>query len=128
MDYVSDTHSLVWYFTDDSRLGEKALRAFDQTAQEGVIIIPSIVLAEIIFISKKGRITLTFEETLKRIEENENFDIAVLDADILRVVDKIEADLEMHDKLIVATSINFKASVITRDNRIKESGIVTTIW
>ena len=69
MDYVADTHSLVWYFTDDSHLGEKALKAFELTAQEGIIIIPSIVLAEIIFIPKKGRITLTFEETLKRIEE-----------------------------------------------------------
>ncbi len=57
MDYVTDTHSLVWYFTDDPRLGDKALKAFEQTAQEGIIIIPSIVLAEIIFISKKGRIT-----------------------------------------------------------------------
>ena len=25
MNYVTDTHSLVWYFTDDSRLGKKAL-------------------------------------------------------------------------------------------------------
>jgi hypothetical protein len=30
MDYVADTHSLVWYFTDDSHLGEKALKAFEQ--------------------------------------------------------------------------------------------------
>ncbi len=93
MDYVADTHSLVWYFTDDSRLSEKALRAFELTAQEGIIIIPSIVLAEIIFISQKGRITLTFEETLTKIEQYENFDIAALDVDILREADKIEAGL-----------------------------------
>jgi PIN domain nuclease of toxin-antitoxin system len=128
MDYVADTHSLVWYFTDDSRLGEKALRAFEQTTQEGIVIIPSIVLAEIIFISKKGRITLTFEETLERIDEYENFDIAELDVNILKVVDKIEADLEMHDKLIVATSLFFQTELITKDKRIKEAGIVTTIW
>jgi PIN domain nuclease of toxin-antitoxin system len=128
MDYVADTHSLVWYFTDDSHLGEKALRAFEQTTQEGIVIIPSIVLAEIIFISKKGRITLTFEETLERIDEYENFDIAELDVNILKVVDKIEADLEMHDKLIVATSLFFQTELITKDKRIKEAGIVTTIW
>jgi PIN domain nuclease of toxin-antitoxin system len=128
MDYVADTHSLVWYFTDDTHLSEKALKAFELTAQEGMIIIPSIVLAEIIFISKKGRITLTFEETLKRIEEYDNFDIAALDADILKEADKIEADLEMHDKLIVATSLYFKTALITRDQRIRKAGIVTTIW
>jgi len=128
MDYVADTHSLVWYFTDDSRLSEKALRAFELTAQEGIIIIPSIVLAEIIFISQKGRITLTFEETLTKIEQYENFDIAALDVDILKEVDKIEANLEMHDKLIVATSLCFGTALITKDQRIKEAGIVTTIW
>jgi PIN domain nuclease of toxin-antitoxin system len=128
MDYVTDTHSLVWYFTDDSRLSRKALDAFEQTTEEGTIIIPSIVLAEIIFIAKKGKITLTFEETLRNIEGYENFDIAALDADILKVVDKIEADMEMHDKLIVATSLYFKTALITRDERIKESGIIPTVW
>jgi len=128
MDYVTDTHSLVWYFTDDSRLSREALKAFEQTIEEGIIIVPSIVLAEIIFIAKKGRITLTFEETLKKIEEYENFDIAALDADILKVADRIEVDMEMHDKLIVATSIFFKTTLITRDERIRESGIVSTIW
>ncbi|MBW1614337.1 MAG: PIN domain-containing protein [Deltaproteobacteria bacterium] len=128
MDYVTDTHSLVWYFADDPRLSRKALKAFEQTTKEGIIIVPIIVLAEIIFIAKKGRITLTFEGTLKKIEEYENFDIAALDADILKVSDKIEADMEMHDKLIVATSLYFKTTLITRDERIRESGVVSTIW
>jgi len=128
MDYVTDTHSLVWYFTDDPRLSREALKAFEETTEEGTIIVPSIVLAEIIFIAKKGRITLTFEQTLGRIEEYENFDIAALDAEILKVLDKIEADMEMHDKLIVATSLYFKTALITRDKRIKEARIVSTIW
>ena len=128
MNYVTDTHSLVWYFSDDARLSEKALRAFEETIEEGIIIVPSIVLAEIIFIAKKGRITLTFEETLRKIEGQENFEVAALDSDILKVADKIEVDMEMHDKLIVATSLHFESALITRDKRINESGIVSTIW
>jgi len=77
---------------------------------------------------KKGKITLSFEERLKKVEEYENFDIAPLDADILRVADKIEVDIEMHDKLIVATSLFFEAVLITKDGRIKETGIVKTVW
>lgn len=75
----------------------------------------------------KGRISLTFEETLKRIEECENFDIAPLDVDILKVADKIEMDMEMHDRLIAATAIYYEAVLITRDERIKKSGVVATI-
>lgn len=128
MNYVTDTHSIVWYFTEDSRLSKKALEVFEQTVKEGIIIVPAVVLAEIMFISKKGKTTLAFEETLRKMEEYENFDIAPLDTDILKVADKIEIDMEMHDKLIVATAIYFEAALITRDKQIKESGIISTAW
>lgn len=96
MDYVPDTHSLVWYFTEDSRLSTKALQVFEQTLEEGRIIIPVVVLAEIMFIAKKGRITITFDETLMKIEEYDNYDIAPLDTEILREANKIELNMEMH--------------------------------
>jgi len=128
MDYVTDAHSLIWYFTDDPCLSQKAVEVFEGTVKEGIIIVPAVVLAEIMFIAKKGRIVLTFEETLKKIEEYDNFYIAPLDIDILRVANKIEMEMEMHDKLIVATALYFKATLITRDKRIKETGIVSIIW
>jgi PIN domain nuclease of toxin-antitoxin system len=128
MDYVTDTHSLVWYFTEDSRLSEKALEVFEGTIKEGVIIIPVVALAELMYIAQKGKITLTFEETLKKIEEYENFDVAPLDIDILKVAGKIEAELEMHDKLVVATALYFNAPLITKDELIRSTGICPTIW
>lgn len=128
MNFVTDTHSLVWYFTEDARLSKKAFDAFEGTVKSGTVIVPAVVLAEIMFIAKKGRVTLTFEETLKKIEEYENFDIAPLDVDILTIADKIEADLEMHDKLIVATAIYYEAALITKDELVSKSGVVSTIW
>ena len=67
--YVTDTHSLVWYFTENPRLSKKALKAFEKTVKEGTIIIPTVVLAEIMHIAKKGRITMSFAETVKKIED-----------------------------------------------------------
>ena len=96
MDYVTDTHSLVWYFTEDSLLSKKALEAF--------------------------------EETLSKIEECKNFDIAALDANILKVADKIKVDMEMHDKLIVATTLYFNATLITKYRLIRDTGICLIIW
>lgn len=128
MYYVTDTHSLVWYFTDDPRLSSKALSAFSEAESDGNIIVPAVVLAEIMFIAKKGRITISFAETLDKIGESENFIIAPLDADILKIADKIESDLEMHDKLIAATAIYYEAVLITRDENLSRSQIVTTVW
>lgn len=128
MDYVTDTHSIVWYFTENSSLSEKALKVFEGTIEEGVIIVPAIVLSEIMYIAKKGKVTLSFEETLKKIEKYENFDIAPLDVDILKVADKIETELEMHDRLIIATALYFNATLITKDQSIIDAGICSTIW
>ena len=49
LNYVADTHSLVWYFTDDQHLSKKALKSFESTIKEGQIIVPAVVLAEILF-------------------------------------------------------------------------------
>ena len=128
MDFITDTHSLVWYFTEDARLSKKAIKAFEGTIKEGTLVVPAVVLAEIMYISKRGKIALTFEETLKTIEEYENFDIAPLDINILKTADRIETEMEMHDKLIVATALYYKARVITRDEQIKKAGIVSVVW
>lgn len=60
MDYVTDTHSLVWYLTEDPRMSNKALSAFASSENEGRIIVPAVVLAEIMFIARKGRVTISF--------------------------------------------------------------------
>ncbi len=126
--YVTDTHSLLWYFSDDPHLSRKALNAFEKTIENGSIIIPIIVLAEIMYIAKKGRIEMTFVETVKRIDDMENFEIVPLDMDILNIADKIEDELEMHDRLIAATALFFKVPLITRDQALKDSGLCDVIW
>ena len=128
MNYVTDTHSLVWYFTDDQRLSKKALKSFEGTVKAGQIIVPTVVLAEVLFIAKKGRIPLGFTETVTKIEALANFEIASLDLDVLKIAETIDAPLEMHDKLIVATAIRYDACLITRDEKITKSKAVKTIW
>jgi len=128
MNFVPDTHSLVWYFTDDLRLSRRALKSFESTVKEGQIIVPTVVLAEIMFIAQKGRVNLGFTETIVRIEAMDNFEIAPLDLEVLRMADSIEAPLEMHDKLIVATALCYDSILITRDEQITKSKTVKTVW
>ena len=128
MNYVVDTHSLVWHFTNDPRLGEQARNAFEQTLKEGALIVPTVVLAEIMYILQKGRIPLSFEDTVARIAEYANYRICDLTLEILKVAGDIKADLEMHDKLIVATAIFTGASLITKDSAIAQLQLVNTVW
>ena len=128
MNFVTDTHSLVWYFTEDKRLSQKVLNIFEQSVMEGSIVVPTIILAEIMFIAKKGKISITFKETLKMLEEYGNFNIVPLDIEILSIADDLEKHMEMHDKLIVATSLFYEATLITKDEQIRATKIVKTIW
>jgi len=128
MDYTTDTHSLVWYLQESNKLSKKALKAFEQSKETGVVIIPAVVLAELMFIADKGKVTLTFEETLSKIEEYVNFKIASLDIEIIKFANKIKSNLEMHDKLIVATALFYDTSLITKDSRIISSKEVDVIW
>jgi PIN domain nuclease of toxin-antitoxin system len=125
---VTDTHSLVWYFTENPRLSRKALKVFEKTVKEGTIIIPAVVLAEIMYIAKKGRIPMSFAETVKKIEDSENFAIIPLDLDILKKADEIDYEFEIHDRLIVAAALLFDAPLLTKDQTIKESNLCRVIW
>jgi PIN domain nuclease of toxin-antitoxin system len=128
MNFVTDTHTLVWYFQADSRIGAKALKAFQETLCKGRVIVPTVVLAEIMYIARRGRIALSFNETLGLIQQANNFVISPLDVEVLLIADRIQANLEMHDRLIVATAIKFKAPLLTKDEVIRASGVVKTVW
>ena len=53
MVYSTDTHSLIWYFTDDKKLSSLSLKSFEKTVYSGAIIISAVVKAEIMYICKK---------------------------------------------------------------------------
>jgi len=59
--------------------------------------------------AKKRKIVLNFEETFIIIEEYDHIEVASLDIDILRVANRIEKELEMHDRLTVASALYYNA-------------------
>ena len=129
MNFVIDTHSIVWYFTSDQRLSEKALRVLEKSRNTNKIIIPSIVMAEILHISEKEKIKLNFDETLARINECDNFRICPLDINILIYSSHIQPKgFDLHDRIIIATALFHNAALITKDHAITESKLVEVVW
>jgi len=104
--YVVDTHALIWHLTNSSRIGNLARQfLLDSTA---LLIVPAIALAEIRFLSQRGRMPL--------------------------IVNHMPAGLNIHDALICATALFYRDSlgedvqVVTRDEKIAESQLVETVW
>jgi len=127
--FIADTHSLAWYFTKSKKLGRKALQVFrDSTSGKGIIIVPTVVLAEIMDISEKKRIKVDYEEILERIENSNNFEIYSLDVDVLRVARNITTIPELHGRIVIATAKLLDAKLLTKDENIQKSGIVEIVW
>ena len=127
--YVTDTHSFLWYLTNDSRLSKKANEIFEKAEQgENLIIIPTIVLIESLDVIEKKRIAYDFELVLSAVENNENFIIWNLDIEVVTEVVKIKGIPELHDRVIVAIAKLWNAGLITKDGEVTDAKEVSTVW
>jgi predicted nucleic acid-binding protein len=112
----------------DSRLGSAARNIFRKASTTCRIVVPVIVLAEILHLSRRCRIPLSFQDTVNNLESHEGFEIVPLTDSIIKIAADLPDSLEMHDALIVATSIFYGATLITKDEIIIKNNCVTTLW
>ena len=126
--YVIDTHPLVWYFIDSPKLSAIAKNVFVDIEQGTSLgIIPTIVLAEMVHLADKKKIPISITETIAKIHQSTNFGVASLDLTIILLMIPLKT-YEIHDRVIVATSQSFEASLITKDEFIHKSNIVSCVW
>jgi PIN domain nuclease of toxin-antitoxin system len=129
MNFVTDTHSLLWWFTDNPRLSPKASTIFEKCEQgENVIFVPSIVIAEALSIFDKKRVSFDFKKLFKKINDSENFVIIALDYPILQKMVDLKDIPELHDKIIVSTAKYLNLPIITKDETIHNLSSVKAIW
>jgi len=105
MNFVTDTHALLWWFTDSPKISSKATQIFEECEQgENIIFIPSIVIAEALSVFEKKRVSFDFKKLFKKINESENFVLIALDYPILQKMADLKDVPELHDKIIVSTA------------------------
>jgi len=125
---VIDTHALVWYLTDDKRLGKQAAELLDRPDTR--IVVPVIVLAELKYLHRRSRISLSFSAVLTIIGADERCSVYP----VKEVVDLLPLDLDIHDAIICATALVCRRAigedtvVLTKDQAITDSGLVSTVW
>ena len=129
MYYITDTHSFIWYLTDDQRLSQKAYTIFEACDRgEEIIVIPTIVLAEMIHICEKKRVKIEFKSILEKMSGSLNYQPLSLTMEIiLKIIDLIQIP-DIHDRIIIATTSVVNGTLITKDKDIRESNLVKTLW
>ncbi len=130
MPYVTDTHSLVWHLTNDPELSSQAQRAFQQAdSNEDYIVIPCIVLFEIVYLTEKRKLPISFENLLNLLHRARNYRIEPLCLPIIEKSRTLRRNQvrDPWDRLIAATAIHLGLPLISRDRSLRNLGL-DTIW
>jgi PIN domain nuclease of toxin-antitoxin system len=125
---IVDTHAALWYLFDDKRL---ASAAADALASAQRILLPGICLVEITYLVEKGRLhDAVLPRLLDAIENpGTTLQIAALDLGVILAMQDIPRLVvpDMPDRIIAATARYLRMPLVTRDSKIRASGIAT-IW
>ena len=128
MNFVTDTHALLWWFTNNPKISTAASAIFEKCENgENIIFVPSIVIAEALSIFDKKRVSFDFKNLFKKINDSDNFRLIALDYPVLKKMVSLKDIPELHDK-IIATAKYLNLPIITKDETLQNFATVETIW
>ena len=128
--YVVDTHALVWFLTQDARLGFNAQTVLSSPGPGNRLVVPTIVLAETWDLARKLRVPVSFRYVLGQVRSSN----ALIHSLSVRVLTLLPNGLpDIHDAIVVATAValgsrRHPAAIVTRDRDISNSGLAPCIW
>ena len=110
-------------------LGQRAMEIFRLCDQgKEIIVIPSIVLLECLYICEKKRVEIDFKKILLKIRGSFNYLVYPLDEEIVIECQKLKEFPDLHDRVIIATTKLLNTSLTTKDKKIRDSKVVGTVW
>ena len=68
------------------------------------------------------------EEILDDIAVADNYWVLPFDLPAARRLPEMTAISEMHDRMIVSEAVAHQAPLLTRDEEIRESGVIQVVW
>lgn len=126
--FVSDTMALVLHL-EKRKMPEKAKAIFEATERgEHEVYVPAMVVAEIGYLSEKGRIETSVAAVEEKMEQSAHFKEKPMDAAVIKACFEIDDIPELHDRLIAGTAKSMGADLITNDPVIAQSAHVNTVW
>ena len=127
--YVTDTYVLFWYRQEPSQLSPAADAVFRLAYVGGArILVPAIVIAELYYLTRKIGAVQSPSNLLAGINNSREFVFLELGQADLESLEKVNDVPEMHDRLICAAALAQDAAIITKDETLRNSAAVQTIW
>src|SRR4051794_29254790 len=122
---VLDTHGLIWFLTDDPRLGPNAASLLSEPKVQ--LVLPATALAEACWLIEHGRTSISsIGILLSALDSDPRITVFPLDREVIERSNQITVIHEMHDRQIVATALLLvergeQVALLTRDQNIADS-------
>lgn len=127
--YTADTHALAWYWSGSDRLSPMVREILDGAMRSlHEIIVSPLVLAELVIIAEKQRVVFDLTAAITMLKDAPGFRYVDLTAQTALRTQQLTILPDIHDRLIVATALEYGATLLTADLKISASGIVPVAW
>lgn len=127
-EYVLDTHACLFTLAAPRKLGRKAASALRRADERGETVwVPAAVVAEVVLLRELGRTEIGMPE-LREALATTCWRFLALDLDQLDEFAALTRIRDPFDRLIVAATRRVRAKLVSRDRRLKETGLVDVVW
>ncbi|MDP1722315.1 MAG: type II toxin-antitoxin system VapC family toxin [Candidatus Gottesmanbacteria bacterium] len=127
-----DTHALVWWANETALLSSRSRLAIDGEIKNGAVASSAMSAWEICLLVKAGRVTLAtdIETWLRDLEILPYFRFIPVDVHIAKSAVFLPnwSHKDPADRIIVATALRLGVPIVTKDEKIRRSKLVRTIW
>lgn len=129
---VLDTCVILWDALQPNKLSRAAKVAIKAANQGDGILFCEMSLWEIAMLMARKRLEpgTSYQDFIKIILNSNRYHLVGMDSDVAELSANLplEINADPADRIIAATSIVKKASLVTADKNLRFSGVVTTIW
>jgi PIN domain nuclease of toxin-antitoxin system len=127
-----DTHVLVWLVADEDRLSRYARSAIERARGSDGLAIADVTIWELAFLIARGilRTRGTIENAVHDFVTRSGVNVRPITAEIAALATQFPDDYPRDpiDRLIGATARAEGIALVTRDEKIRNSPLLKTIW
>ena len=124
---VLDTHAAVWWASDPTRLGRAAHARLETEDRLGI---PTIVFWEVALLVRKRKLDLGMPVSAwaDAIQSVPRVETLSLTAEIAIAADALKMHADPADRFIVATALQYRVPLVSKDRLMRSLRLVATIW
>ncbi|MGO9648773.1 MAG: type II toxin-antitoxin system VapC family toxin [Terriglobales bacterium] len=127
-----DTHVVVWVVADEDRLSRPAASAIRRARNSDGIAIADVVIWELAFLLARGvlRTHNTIEKTVENFIVRSGVTVQSITPEIATIAAQFPDSYPKDpiDRIVGATARAAGLALVTKDERIRSSPLVKTIW